>query len=1052
MSDGAATAVGDLPYVLVVGDTEPIDATAATLSAAFEPESVVRESTVDDALERLEESTVDCVVCGFDPPDANAESALERIRDRVPELPIVAITESAARALEAGASDVVGTDDPDPLVSSRVRNAAERYRLASTRADRRYRAVLESSIALVWVLDDDGTIDYVSAAVDDRMGYTPAELERTTFFRLVHPEDRDRARELIADAAAGPTGATATATLRVGHADGTWHVYGLTAVDRTADPTVAGIVVTVSDAGPAAGADDVFQGAIDRLEDAMFAIGPHWELRVANEAADALFVGPQPEPGTVVWELVPDSVRATFSERFREADTSGEVVRFETTYPGVDGPLEVAVHPSESGLTVRASERAADRTTADRDRLALLEGIVDSLDDGIAVLDGETIAFANPALFALTDRRTLVGGDVADLFDAELAAAIRERASAPFVRWMDPVTGTIDDGDDGRPVDVFVTPLDDDETDRDRTLCVVRDRRRSPAAAVSTLEGLISAIREAETQSTVRRAVVEAVRTFAEADVVAWYRIEDGLLRPAAVATSTAAYDGGLPSIEVDDELLETVVAPDEVGVYDREPMEPFLSRAGIRAERILSAPVADRGVVLATSTDPMAFDGLDPAPIESCATLGAIGVDLLATAARRREVDRDRSRLESIVSRIDRARELVRDLLRADTRDAVERRLAEGLVSLDAAEEGSIELAWVGDVDVGSDEVTPRTWAGRDGEFLDSLSIAVDPTADDPTGRTAATREPTFVENVDADRSGWRRLASDSGFRAALSVPLAYDDFTVGTVTVYAENGEVFDDRMQAIVEHLATVAGFAVGAIERKRALVSDSATELEVVFRDDSEPLSSIATRIGERIDVRAVVPRSSGGSTLYCTVPDADEEIVREVAAGADAIDSVRTLGDDGDEPLYELVCASETVAGMLADHGAVLRSITPVDDRVRLVIELSSTVEVRSFVGMLDRAYPGTELVARREEDRSARSARAFDVEFRDRLSERQLRTLETAYYGGFFEWPRESTGEEVASSLGVSQPTFSRHIRLAQQKLFELLFEEYLDQVDLDPG
>jgi predicted DNA binding protein len=92
--------------------------------------------------------------------------------------------------------------------------------------------------------------------------------------------------------------------------------------------------------------------------------------------------------------------------------------------------------------------------------------------------------------------------------------------------------------------------------------------------------------------------------------------------------------------------------------------------------------------------------------------------------------------------------------------------------------------------------------------------------------------------------------------------------------------------------------------------------------------------------------------------------------------------------------------------------------------------------------MLERTYPGTELLARRERDRSDRPVRAFDAELRSRLSERQFRTLETAYYDGFFGWPRESTGVEVADSLGVSQPTFSRHIRLAQQKLFELLFDD----------
>jgi predicted DNA binding protein len=47
-----------------------------------------------------------------------------------------------------------------------------------------------------------------------------------------------------------------------------------------------------------------------------------------------------------------------------------------------------------------------------------------------------------------------------------------------------------------------------------------------------------------------------------------------------------------------------------------------------------------------------------------------------------------------------------------------------------------------------------------------------------------------------------------------------------------------------------------------------------------------------------------------------------------------------------------------------------------------------------------------------------------------------------AYYGGYFEWPRDSSASDVASSMGVSQPTFSNHLRGAERKLLELLFDD----------
>ncbi|WP_259519790.1 helix-turn-helix domain-containing protein [Halanaeroarchaeum sp. HSR-CO] len=51
------------------------------------------------------------------------------------------------------------------------------------------------------------------------------------------------------------------------------------------------------------------------------------------------------------------------------------------------------------------------------------------------------------------------------------------------------------------------------------------------------------------------------------------------------------------------------------------------------------------------------------------------------------------------------------------------------------------------------------------------------------------------------------------------------------------------------------------------------------------------------------------------------------------------------------------------------------------------------------------------------------------------LTDRQYEIFETAYYGGYFEWPRDSTIEELADSLDIAGSTFHHHLRHAQRKL-----------------
>jgi predicted DNA binding protein len=57
------------------------------------------------------------------------------------------------------------------------------------------------------------------------------------------------------------------------------------------------------------------------------------------------------------------------------------------------------------------------------------------------------------------------------------------------------------------------------------------------------------------------------------------------------------------------------------------------------------------------------------------------------------------------------------------------------------------------------------------------------------------------------------------------------------------------------------------------------------------------------------------------------------------------------------------------------------------------------------------------------------------------LTDRQRTALETAYYAGYFEWPRGTTAEELADVMDVAGPTFHQHLRAAHRNLLDRLVE-----------
>ncbi|MFC6737298.1 helix-turn-helix domain-containing protein, partial [Halolamina salina] len=81
------------------------------------------------------------------------------------------------------------------------------------------------------------------------------------------------------------------------------------------------------------------------------------------------------------------------------------------------------------------------------------------------------------------------------------------------------------------------------------------------------------------------------------------------------------------------------------------------------------------------------------------------------------------------------------------------------------------------------------------------------------------------------------------------------------------------------------------------------------------------------------------------------------------------------------------------------------------------------------------------LAAQRTHHRSEPSTAQQRASATEALTDRQLEAIRTAYFSGFFDRPRKHTGTEIADAMGISQPTFSHHLREAQRRLCAVLFE-----------
>lgn len=551
---------------------------------------------------------------------------------------------------------------------------------------------------------------------------------------------------------------------------------------------------------------------------------------------------------------------------------------------------------------------------------------------------------------------------------------------------------------------------------------------------LSAVRGSLERLMDAETEDRIAETTVDVARSelgYTSA-IVARYDSEAGALRPVA---------------------WEGVTEPDE-RLFDSDDglgWEAFLD-AETRSEspengngdgRCIALPLGRHGVLIVIDDSQNECD-------EWKTTLAEILVSNAETAFARLDREWERSTQEATLSETEMALEhaqrresVIRDvfdaLVEASTRTDIEHGVCKRLTNTNP-----YRFAWVGEYDPTADELSARTWVGDERTFLDELSATNEETSR-TTARTAVrTRESTVDDDLlgDPPYEMWRQEALKRGYRAAVSVPLIYADSVYGVLTVYAGSADAFDDSEQALLEDIGKVVAYAINAVESKKALVSDSAVELEFRVCDPQFTLIEFVQMADCRFEFESVIRETDDTLRLFFTMEGATPESVLSFSDQSLVVNDIRHVTGDETKDLFECTVTGSNVISLLLDHGAIPKAATAEGLEARLTVELPQSADIRLFVETFQNRYDNTELIARRKRNRPVQTEQDFRAQLRHQLTDRQSEALETAYWSGFFEWPRESTGQEIAESLGVSQPTFNRHLRASERNLLTILFED----------
>ena len=423
--------------------------------------------------------------------------------------------------------------------------------------------------------------------------------------------------------------------------------------------------------------------------------------------------------------------------------------------------------------------------------------------------------------------------------------------------------------------------------------------------------------------------------------------------------------------------------------------------------------------------------------PTEDGTYGGLMGVvrDVTERHQRERQIERQRDELAAL----NRTNELVQAIIGA-IGDAADREELRQIVCDRLIESGRYELAWIGERQGGSDVVVPLTSAGDATAYLDGTEIRTDdaPVGRGPGGRACRTGEVQVVTDVrdDEDFVPWRDDAIEAGLRSLAAVPLQHGETTHGILAVYANEPDAFTDRVAESFRVLGETIGLALTAIQNKRLLHRDATVSLTFHSPSEDACLVPLANACGCTFETVGAVD-TSDGVVQYLRVdgasPSAVVERITDRRADVDAV-ATRT---DGDRIVEVHTDSSLSVA--LSEVGARLQTAIARPDGVRIVVEASADADIRAIRDVVERSNPETELVSKTEHTSpSSEQCRSSPL---DSLTDRQHEVLRAAYLAGYYDWPRESTAEELANSLGIASSTLHQHLRRAERNLFDDLLD-----------
>ncbi len=300
--------------------------------------------------------------------DGDLDRAVKRaIEDCTPADPAARLPDAAPLTQDGGARLFIPNAEKRILsLKTRPPHHAHEVLVRARRyydTEKRFRALIENSSDAVVLMNPEGEVQYASPSASRVLGYAPEEMSPRNCFDLIHPDDRERAVQVVAEALAAPRRPVQFEARARGNAGG-WRWVENTVTDLSDEPAVGGVVWNSRDVTERKAAEQALresqnrlahrerylQALLDSIPECIKVLGRNGEVLEMNAAGLRMLEadGPERVLGKCVYPVIDECDRAAFrslNESVFNGGTGGSLEFSITGFKGARRAFETHVVP-----------------------------------------------------------------------------------------------------------------------------------------------------------------------------------------------------------------------------------------------------------------------------------------------------------------------------------------------------------------------------------------------------------------------------------------------------------------------------------------------------------------------------------------------------------------------------------------------------------------------------------------------------------------------------------------------------------------------------------